>query len=139
MKPLVSYNKADQEKMKKGEKPTYDPSVWIKIWHSDDKGFDGKITNVSTKKAITNSEDILNKDLTISSIEFYSRHIWFGPKGTSINLTLNKCGISYDAPVYDMDDIETDSDSDDNNVTEKLKNMKIAGAVEDSDSDSDED
>jgi len=138
LKPLVSYNKADQEKMKKGEKPTYDPSVWIKIWHSDDKGFDGKIINA--KKPITNTEDILNKDINISSIEFYSRHIWFGPKGTSINLTLNKCEISYDAPVYDMDDAESDSDDDDdddddddNDVTEKLKNMNIASAAEDSD------
>ena len=106
LKPLVSYNKADQEKIKKGEKPQYEPSIWVKIWHSTDKGFDGKIINSSTNKPIINTEEILNKDLTISSLEIYSRHIWFGPKGTSINLTLNKCGISYDAPVYDMDDLD---------------------------------
>ena len=108
LKPLESYNKADQEKIKRGEKPTYEPSIWIKIWHSDEKGFDGKIVNNETNKAITNTEDVLNKDINISSIEFYSRHIWFGPKGTSINLTVNKCSVSYDAPVYDMDDMNDD-------------------------------
>ena len=113
LKPLVSYNKADQEKIKKGEKPTYEPSIWIKIWHSEEKGFDGKIFNATNNKSITitNTEDVLNKDINISSIEFYSRHIWFGPKGTSINLTLNKCGISYDTPVYDMDDMDDMDDS----------------------------
>jgi hypothetical protein len=134
LKPLVSYNKADQEKIKKGEKPTYEPSIWIKIWHSDDKGFDGKISNSANNKPITNSEDVLNKDINISSIEFYSRHIWFGPKGTSINLTLNKCSISEDATVYDMDDMD---DMDD--ITNDVKDINIEeeseSEVENSDSD----
>ena len=138
LKPLLSYNKADQEKIKKGEKPTYEPSIWVKIWHSADKGFDGKIINSSTNKPITNTEEILNKDLTISSLEIYSRHIWFGPKGTSINLTLNKCGISYDAPVYDMDDVN-DADEDKQTTLEKTKSVKTESEseseVENSDSD----
>ena len=136
LKPLVSYNKADQEKIKKGEKPQYEPSIWIKIWHSADKGFDGKIINSSTNKPITNTEEILNKDLTISSLEIYSRHIWFGPKGTSINLTLNKCGISYDAPVYDMDDLDDSPDTEKDEVTDDVEETEEAvesEAAEDSD------
>ena len=136
LKQLLSYNKTDQEKIKKGEKPQYDPSIWVKIWHSADKGFDGKIINSTTNKPITNTEEILNKDLTISSIEIYSRHIWFGPKGTSINLTLNKCGISYDAPVYDMDDITDGIDTIDVSKDEEDEKEEVADesdAVEDSD------
>jgi len=110
VKPIYSYNKTDQEKIKKGEKPSFDPSIWIKIYHSDEKGFDGKIVNVQTGKPIINTEEIINKDLTISIMDTYSRHIWFGPKGTSINLTLNKCAISYETTEYDMDDVEGDAD-----------------------------
>jgi hypothetical protein len=126
LKPLESYNKADQEKIKKGEKPTYEPSIWLKIYHTNEKGFDGKIVNAETNKAITNTEDVLNKDINISSIEFYSRHIWFGPKGTSINLTVNKCSVSYDAPVYDMDD----ADEDIKTIVEKTKSVKIESETE---------
>jgi hypothetical protein len=134
LKPLLSYNKADQEKIKKGEKPQYEPSIWVKIWHSADKGFDGKIINSSTNKPITNTEEILNKDLTISSLEIYSRHIWFGPKGTSINLTLNKCGISYDAPVYDMDDIDDSPDTEKDEVTDVEETEEVIESdAEDSD------
>ena len=138
LKPLVSYNKADQEKIKKGEKPQYEPSIWIKIYHSTDKGFDGKIINSSTTKPITNTEEILNKDLTISSLEVYSKHVWFGPKGTSINLTLNKCGISYDAPVYDMDDLDDandnlDTDKDEVTDVEETEDVIESESAEDSD------
>jgi hypothetical protein len=111
VKNMYSYNKTDQEKVSKGEKPTYDPSVWIKIYHSDEKGFDGKITNAETGKPIENVDELLNKDLNIASIEFYSRHVWFGPKGTTINLTLNKCSITYESTEYDMDAAEEDADS----------------------------
>ena len=96
----------------------------------------GKIINSSTNKPITNSEEILNKDLTISSLEIYSRHIWFGPKGTSINLTLNKCGISYDAPVYDMDDLDDSPDTEKDEVTDEVEETEEAvesEAAEDSD------
>jgi hypothetical protein len=103
VKSLVSYNKADQDKIAKGEKPTYSPSVWIKLFHNNEKGFDGKITS-GDNKPITNTDDILNKDLNINNIEIYSRHIWFGPHGTSINLTMNKCSIVYETTEYDMDD-----------------------------------
>ena len=133
LKPLLSYNKADQEKIKKGEKPTYEPSIWVKIWHSADKGFDGKIINSTTNKPITDSEEILNKDLTISKIEIYSRHIWFGPKGTSINLTLNKCGISYNVPVYDMDDIDDDEDSVEDDAEVDTEEVIESDEAEDSD------
>ena len=129
LKQLESYNKADQEKIKKGEKPTYEPSIWLKIFHTDETGFNGKIVNNETNKAITNTEDILNKDINISSIEFYSRHIWFGPKGTSINLTLNKCNVSYDVPVYDMDMDDEDTKS------EKNETEDSDSEVENSDSD----
>jgi len=136
LKPLLSYNKADQEKIKKGEKPTYEPSIWVKIYHNEEKGFDGKIMNVGNNKPIDNTEHVLNKDLNISSIEIYSRHIWFGPKGTSINLTLNKCGISYEAPVYDMDDIEDDTTSGKDELSETEEGEVVeSDAVEDSDED----
>lgn len=137
---LESYSKSDQEKIKKGEKPAYEPSIWIKIWHSDEKGFDGKIINAETSKPITNAEDILNKSITISMIDFYSRHVWFGPKGTSINLSLNKCSVSYDAPVYDMDDVD-DADENKQTKVEKTKSVKTESEseseseVENSDSD----
>ena len=133
LKPLLSYNKADQEKIKKGEKPTYEPSIWVKIWHSADKGFDGKIINSTTNKPITDTEEILNKDLTISKIEIYSRHIWFGPKGTSINLTLNKCGISYNVPVYDMDDIDDDEASAEDDDEVDTEEVIESDEAEDSD------
>lgn len=106
VKQIYSYNKTDQEKVKKGEKPTYDPSIWLKIYFSDEKGFDGKIINAETSKPIQNTEDLINKDLDISSIDFYSRHIWFGPKGASINFTLGKCAVTYETTEYDMDAIE---------------------------------
>ncbi len=111
VKSLASYNKADKEKIDKGEKPTYDPSIWIKLYHSEEKGFDKKIINTENKKPLENVEDLLNKDLSINEIEAYSRHIWFGVKGTSVNFTLNRCEVSYDVPVYDMDDVEDDSNA----------------------------
>ena len=119
VKSLYSYNKTDQEKIKKGEKPSYDPSIWIKIFHNDEKGFDGKITNVENGKPILNTEELINKDLNISNIEVYSRHIWFGPKGTSINLTLNKCSVSYETTEYDMDDVVGNDDADGSDANEE--------------------
>lgn len=106
VKQIYSYNKIDQEKVKKGEKPTYDPSIWLKIYFSDDKGFDGKIINADTGKPIQNTEELINKDLDITYLDFYSRHIWFGPKGASINFTLGKCAVTYETTEYDMDAIE---------------------------------
>jgi hypothetical protein len=106
VKQIYSYNKTDTEKVKKGEKPTYDPSIWLKIYFSDEKGFDGKIINSETGKAIQNTEDLINKDLDITSLDFYSRHIWFGPKGVSINFTLGKCSVTYETTEYDMDTIQ---------------------------------
>ena len=112
-KPIVSYSKADQEKIKKGEKPQWDPSIWFKIFHSDEKGFDGKIINTDNKKPIENTEELLAiKELNIKSLEIYNKHIWIGAKGISVNFTLNKCEVSLDvAPSYDMDFIDED-DSD---------------------------
>lgn len=106
VKQIYSYNKTDQEKIKKGEKPTYDPSIWLKIYFSEEKGFDGKIINAESNKAIENTEELINKDLNISSLDFYSRHIWFGPKGVSINFTLGKCAVTYETTEYDMDAVQ---------------------------------
>jgi len=107
-KNIFSYNKTDQEKIKKGEQPSYDPSVWFKIYHSNEKGFDGKIINAENGKPITNTEELLNKDLSITSVEAYSRHIWFGQK-TSVNFTLNKCFVNHETTEYDMDGVEDDT------------------------------
>jgi hypothetical protein len=106
VKQIYSYNKTDQEKIKKGEKPTYDPSIWLKIYFSEEKGFDDKIINAESKDAIRNTEELINKDLNISSLDFYSRHIWFGPKGVSINFTMGKCAITYETTEYDMDAVQ---------------------------------
>lgn len=105
VKQIYSYNKTDAEKIKKGEKPTYDPSIWLKIYFSEEKGFDGKIVNAETGKAIQNTEDLINKDLDISSLDFYSRHIWFAKQAT-VNFTLGKCAVTYETTEYDMDAIE---------------------------------
>jgi len=140
VKSLLSYNKADQDKIKKGEKPSYEPSLWIKIYHSEAKGFDGKIINSDDNKPINNTEELVGKDLNITSLEIYSKHIWFGPKGTSINFTLNDCKISFDVPNYDMDNIDED-DNDDNDDNDK--ELIICSDIEDEDkavnSDEDED
>ena len=113
VKPIYSYNKNDQEKIKKGEKPSYDPSIWFKIYYSEEKGFDGKITNIETGKPIINTDDLINKDLNIAKMDVYSRHIWFGPKGTSTNFTLANCAVSYETTEYDMDAIQNSTGNDD--------------------------
>jgi len=109
-KAIVSYSKADLEKIKKGEKPQWDPSIWFKIFHSDEKGFCGKIINTDNNKPIENTEELIAiKELNIKSLEVYNKHIWIGAKGISVNFTLNKCEISLDvAPSYDMDFIDND-------------------------------
>ena len=114
VKSLVSYNKQDLEKIKQGEKPSYPPSMWIKIYWTSAKGFDGKIINADTGKPFSNPDNIINTNLTIASIDMYSRHIWFGPKGTSINFTLNECIVSSETTEYDMDNTNDDDDDDDN-------------------------
>jgi succinate dehydrogenase flavin-adding protein (antitoxin of CptAB toxin-antitoxin module) len=116
IKPIFSFSKSDQEKIKKGEKPIYDPSIWIKIYYSEEKGFDGKIINAETDKVIQNTEDLINKDLNISSLDFYSRHIWFSPKGVSTNFTLGKCKVSYETTEYDMDNIDSATGNDEENA-----------------------
>lgn len=118
VKPILSYSKNDQEKIKKGEKPSYDPSIWIKIYYSEEKGFDGKIINADNDKPIQNTEDLVNKDLTIASLDFYSRHIWFGPKGASTNFTLAKCKVTYETTEYDMDAATADASGDAENEEE---------------------
>lgn len=111
-KAIVSYSKADLEKIKKNEKPQYDPSIWFKIYHSEEKGFDGKIVNTDNKPIENTDELVSIKELNIKSLEVYNKHIWIGAKGISVNFTLNKCEISMDvAPSYDMDYIGDDSDN----------------------------
>ena len=128
VKQIYSYNKTDAEKIKKGEKPTYDPSIWLKIYFSDGKGFDGKIINAESGKAIQNTEDLINKDLDISSLDFYSRHIWFGPKGTSINFTLGKCSVSYETTEYDMDAIEGAAAGDGTEEEDDAETQEVANS-----------
>jgi hypothetical protein len=137
LKPLVSYGKTDVEKMKEGKKPEFDPSIWIKLYYSEEKGFDGKIVNVDNNTPFDKAEDIVNKDVNITSIEFFSRHVWFGPKGTSTNLTLNKCQITYDVPVYDMDDAE-DNDAEESEQEEEEEAAEEAEESEAENSDDDE-
>ncbi len=112
VKQIYSYNKTDAEKVKKGEKPTYDPSIWLKIYFTEEKGFDGKIINAETGKAIQNTEELINKDMDIASLDFYSRHIWFAKQAT-VNFTLGKCAVTYETTEYDMDAIEGTAAGDD--------------------------
>ena len=118
-KNICSYNKTDKEKIAKGEKPQYEPSIWIKLYYSDEKGFDKKIVNSADKQPLDKIDDLINKDLNITDIEAYSRHVWFGINGTSVNFTLNRCEVSYDVPEYKFDDVDNtsnkDEDEDDDN------------------------
>ena len=127
VKPMYSYNKTDQEKIKKGEKPTYDPSIWLKIYFSEEKGFDGKIVNAETGKAIQNTEDLINKDLDIASLDFYSRHIWFAKQAT-VNFTLGKCAVTYETTEYDMDAIENAASSDAEGSGEEEETQEAANS-----------
>jgi hypothetical protein len=123
-KNICSYNKTDKEKIDKGEKPQYDPSIWIKLYHSVEKGFDKKIINSADKKPLDNVDDLINKDLNITEIEAYSRHVWFGTKGTSVNFTLNRCEISYDVPEYKFDDVDESSNKDEEEVEDGEKDAE---------------
>ena len=117
---FVSYSKADQEKIKKGIKMQYPPSIYFKIpYYSEEKGFEGKVVDSEDNKPITNIESILNKELDVSSLEIYCKHIWFGPKGTSTSFVVNKCKINRDVPPeYNMDDVEDDDNNNDNDEEE---------------------
>jgi len=122
VKSFLSYNKSDQEKIKAGQQPVNQPSFYLKIpFYNVEKGFEGKVVNVADNKPIQNIDSIINKDLSISSLEFYWKHIWIGPKGTSSSFPINKCKISFDVPEYNMDDAgedEEDNDVEDDVVLE---------------------
>ena len=106
VKPILSYNKQDQDKIKKGEKPSNPPSVYFKIpFYSAEKGFEGKVVNAVDNKPIINIDELLNKDLNIVNLKAYFKHLWIGPKGTSTSIPINKIAISFDVPEYNMDDI----------------------------------
>ena len=133
VKPIASYGKEDKAKIAAGEKPTYEPSIWIKLFHSAEKGFDNKIVNAENKKPIEKPDDLIGKDINIVEIEAYSRHIWFGTKGTSVNFTMNRCEISYDVPVYDMDDVNGNGNKDDDEEEEAQEESREAENSSDED------
>ena len=108
-KQLCSFSKKDADLIKEKKEPTNPPSLWIKIYYNAEKGFDNKIINAETGKPINTPAELINKDIIIPEIEVYSRHLWFG-KTYSVNLTLNKCQVSYDAPVIDMGDDDEDGE-----------------------------
>ena len=112
LKPLFNYGPKDLEKIKKGESPQYSQSMWLKVYHSEEKGFDGKIKDVESKQNLSQDE-VANKPLNIENLVLFSKHIWFDKtKGTSINLSLNLCEISTDVPSYNMDDDDDKVDDD---------------------------
>ena len=98
--------------------------MWIKIYWTSAKGFDGKIINADTGKPFSNPDNIINTNLTIASIDMYSRHIWFGPKGTTINFTLNECIVSSETTEYDMDNTNDDDDDNDNDKNKSATVVK---------------
>lgn len=108
-KLLCSFSKKDLELIKEKKEPANPPSLWIKIYYNEEKGFDNKIINSETGKPINKPSELINKDVLIPDIEVYSRHLWFG-KTYSVNLTLNRCNISYDAPDFDMGDNANDEE-----------------------------
>jgi hypothetical protein len=108
VKRIIAFNKADQDRIKKGEKPQNDPSCYFKIpFYTVEKGFEGRVVNSVDNKPITNIDSLLNKDLNITSLEAYCKHFWIGPKGTSPSFPINKCKISFDNPEYNMDEVDT--------------------------------
>lgn len=108
LKPVVSYNKADQDKIKKGEQPTYAPSIWIKLYNSVEKGFDNKLFDANKKTFINNDNiaEYINKNINLSVVEFYIRQIFSGPKGVSVSFVGNKLFINMEGngeEPYDLD------------------------------------
>jgi len=118
IKNILSYNKVDQEKIKKGEEPSNEPSIYFKVLFDKKqigKGnkFYGKFMNDVDKKPIDNVDELLGKDLNITSLEAYCKGVSFHAKGTSIIFVVDKCYINFDVPVYDMDSVDTTSVDDD--------------------------
>lgn len=118
VKTIITYNKIDQEKLKKGEEPTNSPSIYFKVLFDKKqlgKGnkFYGKFMNDVDKKPIDNIDELLGKDLNITTLEAYCKGVSFHSKGTSIIFVVDKCYINFDVPVYDMDSVDTTSVDDD--------------------------
>uniref|UniRef100_A0A6C0HM43 Uncharacterized protein n=1 Tax=viral metagenome TaxID=1070528 RepID=A0A6C0HM43_9ZZZZ len=134
---ITSYGKDDKVRIQNGEPPKYPKSLWVKIFHNYAKSFDNKIINSETKLPITNADELVNKDLTIVDLETYVRHLWIGAQGTSINFTLNKCEISYEVPIYNMDDInskenaKSDEEEDDEENDEEEKDVENSSNEDD--------
>lgn len=135
IKPILSYNKVDQEKIKKGEEPTNQPSIYFNISFDKKQSnggnkFYGKFINDKDKKPIENLDELLGKDLNITSLETYCKGVSFHSKGTSIKFVVDKCYINFDVPEYDMDSIAVDNDSE-----EEIEDTKEDDEADNSDSD----
>ena len=117
-KHILAYNKADQELIKLGKEPTNQPSIYFNIlFNKNDNGkgnkFYGKFMNNADKKVIENIDELLGKDLNITSLETYCKGVSFHSKGTSIKFVVDKCYINFDVPEYDMDAVDATSDVED--------------------------
>lgn len=148
--PICNYGKTDLELIKKGEEPKYGRSVLLKIYYTPEHGIGAKIVNTTTNEKVKNPEDLLGDNLTISSLTFYNKHVWFGKK-TSTSFLIDT--INYDGGVsqdVDMDSVAMPSEDDDtssqkekgtsSNENEKEKEDDEASDTdEDSDDDEDDD
>jgi len=123
VKSVLSYNKTDQEKIKKNEEPENDPSFYFKVpFDKKNSGksnrFYGKIINEADNSIIDNIDELLGKDLNISTLETYCKGVSFHAKGTSIIFTIDKCYVNFDVPEYNMDSADTGITGDDEDEEE---------------------
>jgi hypothetical protein len=138
IKNILSYNKIDQEKIKKGEEPTNQPSIYFNISFDKKQSgggnkFYGKFINDKDKKPIENLDELLGKDLNITTLETYCKGVSFHSKGTSIKFVVDKCYINFDVPEYDMDSIADNNSEEETEETEDAKEDDEEAVNSDSD------
>tara|TARA_B100001057_G_scaffold431392_1_gene458808 strand:+ start:304 stop:1653 length:1350 start_codon:yes stop_codon:yes gene_type:complete len=119
----------------------YPPSLWIKVYYSDEKGFENRIINTITNKPVKSIDEFTDAQYNVTSITFYSRHVWFGDS-ISTNFTMDSCDVEFE----ESETLNLDSKLLDGGVMNQTENTSGNDSDNDSDagqsvdvSDSDED
>lgn len=125
VKTIITYNKDDQKLILSGKEPTNTPSIYFNILlnkkhnsNNKEPKFYGKFMNSADKKPIDNLDNLLGKDLNITTLETYCKGVSFHSKGTSIKFVVDKCYINFDVPVIDMDSVDNASEASDESNNE---------------------